>query len=102
MSEQRSMRRFFQRTLPVLSALVLLLVALYLAVSRFSDYYVWVFALTALALLVLAGAIGHRVYRLRDLKAGLAGKVSFQNAAGKLLGIEISLKGFSAALQALL
>ena len=38
---------------------------------------------------------------LRDLKAGLAGHVSFQNAAGKVLVVEISLKGFSAALQAL-
>ena len=38
---------------------------------------------------------------LKDLKAGLAGHVSFQNAAGKVMVVEISLNGFSAALQAL-
>jgi invasion protein IalB len=38
---------------------------------------------------------------LKDLKAGLVGTVKFQNAAGQVLGIPVSLKGFSAALKAL-
>lgn len=68
--EVRGVRRFFQRTLPVISAVVLLLAALYLAgdatrgLSGYSDYYLWVFALAGVALLVLAGAIVHRLYRL--------------------------------------
>ncbi len=80
MSEERGVQRFFQRTLPVISAVVLLLAALYLAgdatrgLSGFSDYYLWVFALAGVALLVLAGAIGHRLYRLiRQLRARAPG-----------------------------
>jgi invasion protein IalB len=38
---------------------------------------------------------------LKSLKAGLAGYVSFQNGAGQELVVQISLTGFSAALQAL-
>jgi nitrogen fixation/metabolism regulation signal transduction histidine kinase len=69
-SLSQRIRRFLQRTLPALSALVLLFAALYLASnttgsgSEFGDYYLWVFALTSVALLVLIGAIGMRLYRL--------------------------------------
>ncbi len=38
---------------------------------------------------------------LKDLKAGLTGHVKFQNAAGQVLIVPVSLKGFSAALRAL-
>ncbi len=38
---------------------------------------------------------------LKDLKAGLTGHVKFQNAAGQVLVVPVSLKGFSAALRAL-
>ncbi len=38
---------------------------------------------------------------LNDLKAGLTGHVKFQNAAGQVLVVPVSLKGFSAALRAL-
>ena len=38
---------------------------------------------------------------LKDFKAGLTGYVKFQDANGQVLGIPISLKGFSAALRAL-
>ncbi len=38
---------------------------------------------------------------LSDLKAGLAGNVRFQDAAGRELVVRFSLQGFSAALQAL-
>ncbi len=38
---------------------------------------------------------------LKNLKAGRAGNVRFQNAAGKKLVVKVSLKGFSAALRAL-
>ncbi len=38
---------------------------------------------------------------LDDLKAGLTGHVKFQNAAGQVLIVPVSLKGFSAALRAL-
>ncbi len=38
---------------------------------------------------------------LKDLKAGLIGQVKFQNAAGRVLAVPVSLKGFSAALRAL-
>ena len=38
---------------------------------------------------------------LKNLKAGLAGYVRFQNGAGQELVVKVSLKGFSAALQAL-
>ncbi len=38
---------------------------------------------------------------LTDLKAGLTGRVKFQNADGQELAIPISLKGFTAALRAL-
>ncbi len=38
---------------------------------------------------------------LKDLKAGLTGYVKFQNAAGQVLVVPVSLKGFSAALRAL-
>ena len=38
---------------------------------------------------------------LKDLKAGLTGNVKFQNAVGQVLIVPVSLKGFSAALEAL-
>ncbi len=38
---------------------------------------------------------------LKDLKAGLTGHVKFQNAAGRVVVVQVSLKGISAALQAL-
>ncbi len=38
---------------------------------------------------------------LEDLKAGLIGYVKFQNAAGQVLIVPVSLKGFTAALRAL-
>lgn len=38
---------------------------------------------------------------LEDLKAGLTGYVKFQNAAGQVLIVPVSLKGFTAALRAL-
>ncbi len=38
---------------------------------------------------------------LKDIKAGLTGHVRFQNAAGQVLIVSVSLKGFSAALRAL-
>jgi invasion protein IalB len=38
---------------------------------------------------------------LEDLKGGLTGRVKFQNAAGQVLIVPVSLKGFSAALRAL-
>ena len=38
---------------------------------------------------------------LKDLKAGLTGRVKFQNATGQVLIVPVSLKGFSAALRAL-
>ncbi len=38
---------------------------------------------------------------LKDLKAGLTGHVKFQNAAGRVAVVQVSLKGFSAALRAL-
>ncbi len=38
---------------------------------------------------------------LEDLKAGLAGQVKFVNGTGEVLVVQVSLKGFSAALQAL-
>ncbi len=38
---------------------------------------------------------------LEDLKAGLAGQVKFVNGTGEVLIVRVSLKGFSAALQAL-
>jgi nitrogen fixation/metabolism regulation signal transduction histidine kinase len=77
---QRRIRRFFQRTLPVLSVLVLLFASLYLAsdatraVSGLSDYYEWVFGLTSVALLVLALAIGQQIVQLvRRLRAEAPG-----------------------------
>ena len=38
---------------------------------------------------------------LKDLKAGLTGNVKFQDAAGQVLIVPVSLKGFSASLRAL-
>ncbi len=38
---------------------------------------------------------------LQDFKAGLAGHVKVQNAGGQEMIVQFSLKGFSAALQAL-
>ena len=38
---------------------------------------------------------------LKDLKAGLTGHVKFQNAAGQVLVVPVSLRGFSAALRAM-
>lgn len=38
---------------------------------------------------------------LKDLKAGLVGKVKFQTAAGQEISVPISLKGMTAALRAL-
>ena len=38
---------------------------------------------------------------LEDFKAGLTGLVKFQTASGQVLNVPLSLKGFSAALQAL-
>ncbi len=38
---------------------------------------------------------------LKDLKAGLTGQVKFQDGAGQVLIVPVSLKGFSAALRAL-
>jgi invasion protein IalB len=38
---------------------------------------------------------------LEDFKAGMAGQVNFQNAAGQSRTVPISLKGFTAALRAL-
>jgi invasion protein IalB len=38
---------------------------------------------------------------LEDFKAGMTGQVNFQNAAGRSRTVPISLKGFTAALQAL-
>ncbi len=38
---------------------------------------------------------------LKDLKAGLTGRVKFQDATGQVLIVPVSLKGFSAALRAL-
>ncbi len=45
--------------------------------------------------------IGLEADLLRDLKAGLAGNVRFQDATGRELVVRFSLMGFSAALQAL-
>ncbi len=44
---------------------------------------------------VLEGAL------LKDFRAGLTGYVKFQDSNGQVLGVPISLKGFSAALRAL-
>jgi nitrogen fixation/metabolism regulation signal transduction histidine kinase len=80
MVRKLTLRRFFQRTLPVLAVLMLLFAALYLAadatrgVSGFSDYYVWVFALVGLGLLVLAVIIFQRILRLvRQLRSEAPG-----------------------------
>ena len=70
LSISQRIRRFLQRTLPVLSVLVMLFAALYLASNttgnsgELGDYYLWVFVLTGLAVLILLGAIGNRLYRL--------------------------------------
>ncbi len=70
MTRSRTIKRFFQKTLPIASILVLILSALYLAsgvvtgLTGFGKYYVWVFVMTGIALLVLLVALVNRFVRL--------------------------------------
>ncbi len=70
MVRRATIRRFFQKTLPIASVLALILSALYLAsgvttgLTGFGKYYVWVFAITGIALLVLIVALSNRFIRL--------------------------------------
>ncbi len=76
MSQKNLVQRLFQRILPTGAALIVLFAALYLAsdatrgLTGFSDYYLWVFALVGTALLILAAAIGQRIWRLTQQLRG--------------------------------
>ncbi|MDX1569913.1 MAG: ATP-binding protein [Xanthomonadales bacterium] len=76
----RHLKRFLQKILPIVSVLVLLFAALYLAgstttsIGELGDIYLLIFVATGLALLVLAMAIINRIFKLvRQLRTGAAG-----------------------------
>ena len=76
----RHLKRFLQKILPIVSVLVLLFAALYLAgnatasIGELGDIYLLIFVATGLALLVLAIAIINRIIKLvRQLRTGTAG-----------------------------
>jgi nitrogen fixation/metabolism regulation signal transduction histidine kinase len=82
-ADDRQPARQVLRTLPLAAVLVALLVALFLVsgtqqdagrTSMFDDVYVWVLALTLLALLILLATIGHRLLTLlRRIRASAPG-----------------------------